>query len=57
MSQIRQAMASIHEATQQNLASTRQAEGAARDLNQLGHRLLVLVGSANGQSRSVTSLS
>ena len=43
MSQIRQAMANIHEATQQNLASTRQAERAAQDLDQLGRRLLALV--------------
>ncbi|MBI1967650.1 MAG: chemotaxis protein, partial [Gemmatimonadetes bacterium] len=44
MTQIRQAMASIHEATQQNLASTKQAERAAQDLNALGTRLLDLVG-------------
>jgi hypothetical protein len=44
MAQIRQAIASIHEATQQNLASTKQAERAARDLNDLGSRLLELVG-------------
>jgi methyl-accepting chemotaxis protein len=44
MNQIRQAMSSIQEATQQNLASTRQAERAAQDLNLLGNRLLALVG-------------
>jgi len=45
MEQIRQAMGNIHQATQQNLASTRQAEQAAHDLNDLGTRLLRLVGS------------
>ncbi len=44
MTQVRQAMGSIHEATQQNLASTRQAERAAQDLSALGAKLLVLVG-------------
>jgi methyl-accepting chemotaxis protein len=44
MSQIRQAMGNIHLATQQTLASTRQAEHAAQDLNELGTRLLDLVG-------------
>lgn len=44
MTQIRQAMASIQEASQQNLASTKQAERAAQDLNNLGSRLLLLVG-------------
>ena len=47
MSQIREAMANINEATHQNLASTRQAENAAQDLNAMGQRLLDLVG-ANG---------
>lgn len=45
MSQIRHAMASVQEATHQTLASTRQAEGAAQDLNRLGARLLDLVGA------------
>ncbi|HWO88887.1 MAG TPA: methyl-accepting chemotaxis protein [Gemmatimonadales bacterium] len=45
MTQIRQAMANINEATQQNLASTRQAERAAQDLDELGARLLQLVGA------------
>ncbi|MBI1967649.1 MAG: chemotaxis protein [Gemmatimonadetes bacterium] len=44
MTQIRQAMANIHEATQQNLASTKQAERAAQDLNAVGSKLLELVG-------------
>jgi len=44
MTQIRQAMANIHEAVQQNLASTKQAERAAHDLNALGTSLLELVG-------------
>ena len=49
MAQIRQAMGSIQEATHQNLASTRQVEQAARDLNRLGARLMALVGApANG---------
>ena len=41
---IRQAMQNIHEATQQAVASTRKAEGAARDLNALGAKLLALTG-------------
>lgn len=44
MTQVRLAMGSIHEATQQNLASTKQAERAAQDLNALGVKLLTLVG-------------
>lgn len=44
MTQIRQAMGNIQEATQQNLASTKQAERAAQDLNTLGSKLLKLVG-------------
>ncbi len=55
MAQIRQAMTSIHEATQQNLASTRQSERSAQDLNILGRRLLTLVtgdgNSGNGAAR------
>jgi len=50
MTQIRQAMANIQEATQQNLASTKQAERAAQDLNALGTKLLDLV----GRNRRVT---
>jgi len=44
MTQIRQAIGNIHEATQQNLASSKQAERAAQDLNVLGGKLLDLVG-------------
>jgi methyl-accepting chemotaxis protein len=44
MTQIRQAMTNIHDAVQQNLASTKQAERAAQDLNALGMKLLALVG-------------
>jgi methyl-accepting chemotaxis protein len=52
MTQIRQAMGHIHEATQQNLASTRQAERAANDLNELGRRLVALVGTNGGRRLS-----
>ena len=45
MGQIRQAIANIHDATQQNLTATRQSEQAAQDLNKLGARLLMLVGT------------
>jgi methyl-accepting chemotaxis protein len=48
MTQIRQAIGNIHEATQQNLASTKQAERAAQDLNALGTKLLDLVGGNHG---------
>lgn len=44
MTQIRQAMGDIQEATHQTLTSTRQSEQAAQDLNELGMRLLALVG-------------
>ncbi len=54
MTQIRQAIGSIHEATQQNLASTKQAERAARDLNDLGARLLRLVGGDHGGRAGAT---
>ncbi|HTE43691.1 MAG TPA: CHASE3 domain-containing protein [Gemmatimonadaceae bacterium] len=50
MTQIRMAIGSIHAATQQNLASTKQAERVAQDLSALGGRLLVLV---TGDSQSV----
>jgi methyl-accepting chemotaxis protein len=46
MGQIRQAIANIHDATQQNLAATRQSEQAAQDLNSQGTRLLTLVGAS-----------
>ncbi len=45
MAQIHQAMRNINQVTQQNLASTRQAERAAQDLNALGVRLKSLVAS------------
>ena len=45
MEQIRQAIGSIHDATQQNLQSSKQAELAATELNQLGGRLVELVGA------------
>lgn len=48
MAQIRQAIGSIQEATQQNLASTRQTEQAAADLNSLGNRVLQLVQGTRG---------
>lgn len=48
MAQIRQAIGNIHEATQQNLASTKQAERAAQDLNALGGKLLELVAGNHG---------
>jgi methyl-accepting chemotaxis protein len=44
MDQIRQAIANIHDATQQNLTATRQSEQAAQDLDKLGSRLTALVG-------------
>jgi methyl-accepting chemotaxis protein len=49
MAQVRQAMGNIHDATQQTLASTRQAERAAQDLNALGTTLLELVGGNRHQ--------
>ena len=45
MEQIRHAVTSIHEATQQTLTASRQSEQAAQDLTKLGERLLSLVGS------------
>jgi methyl-accepting chemotaxis protein len=50
LTQIRQAMGSIHEAMQQNLASTKQAERAAQDLDALGRKLQEIVtgGRTNG---------
>ena len=44
MSQIRQAMANIQEATQQNVTASQQNERAARDLAELGNKLLALIG-------------
>jgi methyl-accepting chemotaxis protein len=54
MSQIRQAMANIQEATQQNVAASQQNERAARDLTELGDRLLTLVGVSNGRMGKAT---
>ena len=45
MDQIRQAIANIHDATQQNLTATRQSESAAQNLTALGSRLVTLVGA------------
>ena len=45
MAQIHQAMRSISDATNQNLASTKQTERATQDLNVLGNRLKELVTS------------
>jgi methyl-accepting chemotaxis protein len=50
MTQIRQAMSNIQEATHQTLASTRQAEQAAADLNRIGAHLSAMVGN-NGDHR------
>jgi methyl-accepting chemotaxis protein len=50
MTQIRQAMSNIQEATHQTLASTRQAEQAAADLNRIGAHLSAMVGN-NGDRR------
>ena len=44
MDQIRQAIANIHDATQQSLAATHQSETAAQNLNELGTRLVSMVG-------------
>ncbi len=44
MDQIAAAMANIQQASSQNMASTRQVDDAARDLNELAGRLSVLVG-------------
>ena len=45
MDQIRQAIANIHDATQQNLTATRQTESAAQGLSTLGTRLVDMVGA------------
>ena len=45
MDQIRQAIANIHDATQQNLTATRQSETAAQNLNELGTQLVGMVGA------------
>jgi methyl-accepting chemotaxis protein len=46
MTQINQAMKSLEQAAQQNLAATRQIEQAARDLNTLGLSLASLISRA-----------
>lgn len=51
MTQIRQAVGSIQQATQQNLTASRQAEQAAQDLNILGSRLVALVGGGAAAPR------
>jgi methyl-accepting chemotaxis protein len=48
MAQIQQAMADINQVSTQNLASTRQAETAVRDLDRLGGRLKELLNSDAG---------
>ena len=56
MEQIRQAIGNIHDATQQNLTSSRQAELAAAELNRLGTMLVELVGRGrNGQQPARTA--
>ncbi|MEO8622482.1 MAG: methyl-accepting chemotaxis protein [bacterium] len=45
MDQIRQAISNIHDATQQSLAATHQSELAAQGLNEVGVRLVELVGA------------
>jgi methyl-accepting chemotaxis protein len=45
MDQISAAMANIQQASSQNMASTRQVDQAARDLNELAGRLSLLVGA------------
>ncbi len=47
MEQIRQAIANIHEATQQNLTSSKQAEQAAGDLSRIGNQLVEMVGATH----------
>ncbi|MBR9990523.1 MAG: hypothetical protein KFH98_12255 [Gemmatimonadetes bacterium] len=51
MSQIKQAIGNIQQAAQQNLAATREAEGAAQELNRLGSRLIELVGTRHNGVR------
>jgi methyl-accepting chemotaxis protein len=45
MTQIHQAMRSLDQVAKQNMAATRQAEQAAKDLTTLGRRLTMLVGN------------
>jgi methyl-accepting chemotaxis protein len=51
MSQMRQAMSNIQEATQQNVTASQQNEQAARNLSELGERLLQLIGSKRTTAR------
>jgi methyl-accepting chemotaxis protein len=55
MSQVRQAIGNIQQAAQQNLAATRQAEGAAQELNRLGARLILLVEGTDNRVAAGTS--
>ncbi len=48
MDQIRQAIANIHDATQQHLTATQQSEAAAQHLTVFGSRLVGLVGARGG---------
>jgi methyl-accepting chemotaxis protein len=50
MTQINQAIRNISEVTNQTLASTKQAERAAQDLNALGARLMALVASPDARA-------
>jgi methyl-accepting chemotaxis protein len=43
MDQVAQAMESIKQASAQNVASTKQAEGAAQNLNELGRKMKTLI--------------
>jgi methyl-accepting chemotaxis protein len=55
MDQIALAMRNVQQASTQNMASTKQVEGAAQDLNALARRLKTLVvnnGAPNGRPRS-----
>lgn len=52
MEQIRHAVGNIHQATQQNLVSSRQSEQAAQDLTRLGEQLSRLVGSTRNGNAS-----
>jgi methyl-accepting chemotaxis protein len=49
MSQIRQAIGSIQQAAQQNLAATRQAEAAAQEVNRAGAQLIDMVGGVGAR--------
>src|SRR5262249_12708696 len=55
MDQIALAMRNVQQASTQNMASTKQVEGAAQDLNTLARRLRTLIasnGAPNGRPRS-----